>query len=72
MTAVRSLRRHLPPAPELTTATLHPAAAKTSDAATAVAYFGSILLLLALAMCGQWVVAGVVEEKNDRVVEVIL
>ena len=71
-TAVRSLRHHLPPAPELTTATLHPADTKTSDAATVVAYFGSILLLLGLAMYGQWVVTGVVEEKANRVVEVIL
>ncbi len=71
-TAVRALRNHLPPAPELTTATLHPPDAKTTDAATAVAYFGSILLLFGLAMYGQWVVTGVVEEKNNRVVELIL
>jgi len=57
---------------ELTTATLHPSDAKTTDAATAVAYFGSILLLFGLAMYGQWVVTGVVEEKNNRVVELIL
>jgi ABC-2 type transport system permease protein len=71
-TAVRALRNHLPPAPELTMATLHPPDAKTTDAATAVAYFGSILLLFGLAMYGQWVVTGVVEEKNNRVVELIL
>ena len=71
-TAVRALRNHLPPAPELTTTTLHPSDAKTTDAATAVAYFGSILLLFGLAMYGQWVVTGVVEEKNNRVVELIL
>ena len=34
-TAVRALRNHLPPAPELTTATLHPPDAKTTDAADA-------------------------------------
>ena len=71
-TAVRALRRHLPPAPELTTATLHPPDAKTTDAATLVAYVGSVLLLMSLAVYGQWVVSGVVEEKNNRVVELIL
>ncbi|HVP75147.1 MAG TPA: ABC transporter permease [Gaiellaceae bacterium] len=71
-TAVRALRRHLPPAPELTTATLEPPKAKTSDAATAVAYIGSLLLLMSLAVYGQWVLVGVVEEKSNRVVELIL
>ena len=71
-TAVRALRNHLPPAPELTTATLHPPEAKTTDAETLVAYVGSLLLLMSLAVYGQWVVAGVVEEKNNRVVELIL
>ena len=71
-TAVRALRQHLPPAPELTTSTLQPADTKTTDAATLVAYVGSLLLLMSLAIYGQWVVSGVVEEKNNRVVEVIL
>ena len=71
-TAVRALRHHLPPAPELTTATLNPPGKKHTDAATAVAYFGSILLLASLATYGQWVLAGVVEEKSNRVVELIL
>jgi ABC-2 type transport system permease protein len=71
--AVRALRHHLPPTPELTTATLHRSdAPKTTDAETLVAYTGSILLLMSLAVYGQWVVSGVVEEKNSRVVEVIL
>ncbi len=71
--AVRALRHHLPPAPELTTATLHKSdTPKTTDAETLVAYAGSILLLMALTVYGQWVVSGVVEEKNSRVVEVIL
>ena len=70
--AVRALRRHLPPAPELTTATLHPPDTKTTDAATLVAYAGSLLLLMSLAIYGEWVVIGVVEEKNNRVVELIL
>jgi ABC-2 type transport system permease protein len=70
--AVRALRRHLPPAPELTTHTLQPPDAKNTDAATAVAYIGSLLLITSLAIYGQWVLAGVVEEKNNRVVELIL
>ena len=71
--AVRALRHHLPPDPELTTATLHsPDKPKTTNAETLVAYAGSILLLMSLAVYGQWVVSGVVEEKNSRVVEVIL
>ena len=71
-TAVRALRQHLPPAPELTTATLHPSDRQTTDAETLVAYVGSLLLLVSLAFYGQWVVSGVVEEKNNRVVELIL
>ena len=71
-TAVRAVRNHLPPAPELTTATLHPSDATTTDAETIVAYLGSLLLLTSLAIYGQWVVTGVIEEKNNRVVEVIL
>lgn len=70
--AVRELRRHLPPEPELTTATLHPPEDETTDAAVLVAYAGSLLLLMTLAIYGQWVVTGVVEEKNSRVVEVVL
>jgi ABC-type Na+ efflux pump, permease component len=71
-TAVRALRHHLPQAPELTTATLHRPDKTNTDAETVVAYFGSLLLLLALTIYGQSVVSGVVEEKNNRVVEVIL
>ena len=37
-----------------------------------VAYVGSLLLLMSLAIYGQWVVSGVIEEKNNRVVEMIL
>ena len=37
-----------------------------------VAYVGSLLLLMSLAVYGQWVVSGVLEEKNNRVVELIL
>lgn len=71
-TAVRAVRHHLPPSPELTPATLHPPKAKTTDAATVAAYFSSFLLFMGLAVYGQWVVTGVVEEKNNRVVELIL
>ena len=71
-TAVRSLRNHLPPAPELTTATLHPPENTNSDAETVVAYVGSLLLFMSLAVYGQWVLGGVVEEKHNRVVELVL
>lgn len=71
--AVRALRHHLPPAPELRTATLHTSSTpKATEAETLVAYAGSILLLMSLTVYGQWVVSGVIEEKNNRVVEVIL
>jgi ABC-2 type transport system permease protein len=71
-TAVRALRNHLPPAPELTTATLHRPAKTTTDARTLVAYAGSLLLLTSLAVYGQWVVGGVVEERHNRIVEIVL
>jgi ABC-2 type transport system permease protein len=71
-TAVRTLRNEIPPKPELTTATLHPPKDGTTDAETLVAYAGSLLLLISLTVYGQWVVTGVVEEKNSRVVELIL
>ena len=71
-TAVRGLRRHLPPAPELTAATLEPPDAKSTDAAVLVALTAAGLLLMSLAVYGQWVVSGVVEEKSNRVVELLL
>jgi ABC-2 type transport system permease protein len=71
-TAVRALRLHLPPAPELTTTTLGPPDAENTDAETLVAVVASLLLLVSLAVYGQWVISGVVEEKNNRVVELIL
>ncbi len=71
-TAIRELRHQLPPAPELTVVALHPPETGPSDAATAVAFAGSLLLFLSLAIYGQWVVTGVVEERNNRVVELIL
>lgn len=71
-TAVRALRNHLPPAPELTATTLEPADDETTDAEILVAMGGALLLLTSLAFYGQWVVNGVVEEKSSRVVEIIL
>ena len=69
---MRELRNHLPPEPELTAATLHPPDEQTTDSEILVASLGAILLLTSLAIYGQWVVGGVVEEKNSRVAEVIL
>jgi ABC-2 type transport system permease protein len=37
-----------------------------------VAYVGSLLLFMSLAVYGQWVLGGVVEEKHNRVVELVL
>ena len=71
-TAVRAVRNQLPPAPELRVVTLERPSKTTGDAATAVAYVGSLLLLTTLAVYGQWVLTGVVEEKSNRVVELIL
>jgi ABC-2 type transport system permease protein len=70
--AVRELRRHLPPAPELTAATIEPTKSSTTDAETVVAMLGAAMLLASLAIYGQWVLTGVVEEKANRVVEVIV
>ena len=71
-TAVRALRRHLPPAPELSAVTVEPAKAASSDAEVLTAMLGASMLLATLAVYGQWVLTGVVEEKANRVVEVIL
>jgi ABC-2 type transport system permease protein len=70
--AVRALRHHLPPAPELTAVTLQPPEKQTTDAKTLAAYAGALLLLTTIALYGQWVLTGVVEEKSNRVVELIL
>jgi ABC-2 type transport system permease protein len=71
--AVRAIRNHLPPAPELTTTTLHASDTnEATDPEVLVAMFSSGLLLFSLAIYGQWVITGVVEEKNSRVVEVVL
>ena len=70
--AVRAVRHHLPPAPELTTATVEPPTSSPTDAETVVAMLGAALLLGSIAIYGQWVLTGVVEEKANRVVEVIV
>ncbi len=70
--AVRAVRNHMPPTPELTAVTLQPPSKQPSEAATAVAYVGSLLLLTTLALYGQWVLTGVVEEKSNRVVELVI
>jgi ABC-2 type transport system permease protein len=71
-TAVRALRQHAPPAPELTASTLEPAASEPNDAEVLAAMLGASLLLAAIAVYGQWVLTGVVEEKSNRVVELVL
>lgn len=71
-TAVRAVRNHLPPAPELSAATLQTPEKQVTDAETLVALLGAMLLLMTLAIYGQWVLTGVVEEKSNRVVELIL
>ena len=71
-TAVRALRNELPPEPTLTATTLRPPDDEAGDAETLVAYVGSLLLLTSLAIYGQWVITGVVEERNNRVVELVL
>ena len=71
-TAVRAVRNHLPPAPELRAATLRTPEKTVSDSETLVALLGSLLLLTTLALYGQWVLTGVVEEKSNRVVELVL
>ncbi len=71
-TAVRAVRRDLPPAPELTAVTVEPPAAQSSDAEALPAMLGASMLLAAIAVYGQWVLTGVVEEKANRVVELIL
>ena len=70
--AVSTVRRHLPPAPELATVTIEPSKGQSSDAEVLVAAGGAFLLLMLLATYGQWVVSGVVEEKSSRVVEMLL
>jgi ABC-2 type transport system permease protein len=71
-TAVRAVRRHLPPAPELTAVTVEAPRSASDDAEVLVAMLGASLLLATMALYGQWVLTGVLEEKANRVVEVIV
>jgi ABC-2 type transport system permease protein len=71
-TGVRTVRRHLPPAPELTPVTLTPGSGESSDAEVLVAMIGSVAMIVALSVYGQWVLAGVIEEKQNRVVELVI
>jgi ABC-2 type transport system permease protein len=43
-----------------------------SGARTVIAYFGLLLLYLAVLLYGTWILTGVTEEKSNRVVEVLL
>jgi ABC-2 type transport system permease protein len=71
-TAVRGVRNHLPPAPELRPVTLQAGGDEPTDAEIAVALIGSMAMILSLSVYGQWVLVGVVEEKTNRVVELVL
>ena len=71
-TAVRALRRHLPPTPELTPVTIERGSGAASEAEILVAMIGSIAMIVSLSVYGQWVLAGVIEEKQNRVVELVI
>lgn len=71
-TAVRAARHHLRPAPEVNPVTIETSQAESTDAEVFTAMLGASLLLAAIAIYGQWVLTGVVEEKANRVVEVIV
>jgi ABC-2 type transport system permease protein len=68
------LRPILQPDPLATTLLSAPASQATppSKDAQSLAYGGVILLMLALTMYGQWILMGVIEEKTNRIVEVLL
>jgi ABC-2 type transport system permease protein len=46
--------------------------AEDSESRTVIAYFGLLLLYLAVLLYGTWILTGVTEEKANRVVEVLL
>lgn len=56
----------------LQTTTLTERDAEESESRTVVAYFGLLLLYLAVLLYGTWILTGVTEEKSNRVVEVLL
>lgn len=43
-----------------------------SESRTVIAYFGLLLLYMAVLLYGSWILTGVTEEKSSRVVEVLL
>jgi ABC-2 type transport system permease protein len=43
-----------------------------SESRTAIAYFGLLLLYMAVLLYGTWILTGVTEEKSNRVVEVLM
>lgn len=52
--------------------TLSAADPAENESRTAMAYFGLLLLYLAVLLYGTWILTGVTEEKSNRVVEVLL
>jgi ABC-2 type transport system permease protein len=45
---------------------------KTNPESLSVAVIGAVLLMLAMSLYGQWVLLGVLEEKSNRVVELVV
>lgn len=56
----------------LETTTLTEGDPEESESRTIVAYFGLLLLYMAVLLYGTWILTGVTEEKSNRVVEVLL
>lgn len=56
----------------LETTTLTAGDPEEGDSRTLIAYFGLLLLYLAVLLYGTWILTGVTEEKSNRVVEVLL
>ena len=56
----------------LETTTLTEGDPDDGDSRTMIAYFGLLLLYLAVLLYGTWILTGVTEEKSNRVVEVLL
>lgn len=56
----------------LETTTLSEGDPEESESRTVIAYFGLLLLYLAVLLYGTWILTGVTEEKSSRVVEVLL
>lgn len=46
--------------------------AETNDGGEIVAYFGLLLLYMAIILYGTWILTGVTEEKTNRVIEVLI